>query len=128
MVDNSDIEMIFPELIEGTLFSFNGGYNLETNLFNGEGYWLRFNEAGSTTISGTPIYQLAISLNEGWNLITGISTSLDILDIQDPDEIMISGTTYGFDNGVYTITEILEPGKGYWVRTNNSGSITMIDN
>ena len=34
----------------------------------------RFNEEGSTTIWGTPINELAISLNKKWNLISGIST------------------------------------------------------
>jgi|TARA_B100001079_G_C16142503_1_gene396220 hypothetical protein len=40
----------------------------------------------------------------------------------------ISGTIYGFTLSGYSNAEILEPGKGYWVRTNGSGSITLIDN
>jgi len=51
--------------------------------------------------------------------------SLNILDIQDPDGIIISSTVYSFNNGVYTITENIEPGKGYWIRANNSGSIIL---
>ncbi len=38
---------------------------------------------------------------------------------------MISGTVYGFISGGYSNAEILEPGKGYWVRANNSGSIIL---
>ena len=87
---------------------------------------MRFNEEGSTTISGTPINELTISLNEGWNLISGISTPLDITEIQDPDGIIISGTVYGFTSGVYTNAENMEPGKGYWIRANSSGFITLI--
>ena len=67
-------------------------------------------------------------LSEGWNLITGGSTSLNMLDIQDPDGIIILGTIYGFNNGVYTITKNIEPGKGYWVRANSSGSIFLVYN
>ena len=67
-------------------------------------------------------------LSEGWNLITGGSTSLNMLDIQDSDGIIILGTIYGFNNGAYTITESIEPGKGYWIKTNSSGSITLIGN
>ena len=66
-----------------------------------------------------------MNLHEGWNLITGVSTSLNILDIQDPDGIIIPSTVYSFNNGVYTITENIEPGKGYWIRANNSGSIIL---
>ena len=125
-VEDASYSILFPESIEGTLYSFNGGYNLATIVNNGEGYWLRFNEAGSTTISGTPINELTISLNDGWNLISGISTPLDITEIQDPDGIMISGTVYGFASGSYSNEEIIEPGKGYWLRANSSGSIVLI--
>ena len=119
---------IFPNAIENTLFSFDDTYTTELTLIFGEGYWLRFNEEGSTTISGTPINELAISLNEGWNLISGISTPMIISDIQDPDGIIILGTIYGFTSGGYSNTENIEPGKGYWVRTNGFGSITLIGN
>ena len=87
---------------------------------------MRFNEEGSTTITGIPINELTISLNEGWNLISGISIPLNISDIQDPDGIIISGTVYGFTSGSYYNTGNIEPGKGYWLRANNSGSIILI--
>jgi len=125
-VEDASYSILFPESIEGTLYSFNGGYNTEISLTNGEGYWLRFNDAGSTTISGIPINELTISLNEGWNLISGISISLNISDIQDPDGIIIAGTIYGFAPGGYSNEEIIEPGKGYWLRANNSGNIILI--
>jgi len=125
-VEDASYSILFPESIEGTLYSFNGGYNLAAIITNGEGYWLRFNEEGSTTITGIPINELTISLNEDWNLISGISTSINISDIQDPDGIIIAGTVYGFALGGYSNAEILEPGKGYWVRANSSGNIILI--
>ena len=88
---------------------------------------MRFNDAGSTTIAGALINELTISLNEGWNLISGISTPLNISDIQDPGGIVIPGTVYGFAPGGYSNAEILEPGKGYWVRADNSGTIIIGD-
>ena len=94
----------------------------------GEGYWLRFDSAGNTTITGNAINELTISLNEGWNLISGISNPLNISSIQDPSGIIIAGTVYGFSLGGYSNEEIIEPGKGYWVRANSSGSITLIEN
>ena len=127
-VEETSYITLFPESIEGTLYSFNGGYNTEISLTTGEGYWLRFNNAGSTAISGSQIDELTINLNEDWNLISGISTPIEISAIQDPDGIIISGTIYGFAPGGYSNEEIIEPGKGYWVRTNNTGSITLISN
>ena len=116
---------IFPDAIENTLFSFDDAYIPDLTLNHGEGYWLRFDSSGTVTITDTPINEITVILNEDWNLITGISTSLNILDIQDPDGIIISSTVYSFNNGVYTITENIEPGKGYWIRANNSGSIIL---
>ena len=125
-MEDASYSILFPESIEGTLYSFNGGYNLAAIIANGEGYWLRFYNAGSITITGIPINELTISLNEDWNLISGISTSINIWDIQDPDGIIIAGTVYGFALGGYSNAEILEPGKGYWVRANSSGNIILI--
>ncbi len=127
-VENTSYFGLFPESIEGTLYSFDNGYNPETILINGEGYWLRFENAGYVTIIGISISELIISLNEGWNLIAGISNPLNISYIQDPDGIIISGTIYGFNSGGYSNSNSIEPGKGYWVRANNSGLITLIDN
>ena len=124
-VEDASYSILFPESIEGTLYSFNGGYNLATSLIQGEGYWLRFANDGNTTITGNIINELTISLSEGWNLITGLSTSFNISDIQDPDGIIIAGTVYGFASGGYSNEEIIEPGKGYWIRANNSGSIIL---
>ena len=75
-----------------------------------------------------PINELTISLSEGWNLISGITISLDITEIQDPGEIIIAGTFYGFSSDGYLNTENIEPGEGYWVRASASGSITIIEN
>jgi len=125
-VEDALYTVLFPESIEGTLFSFDNGYNLEISLIQGEGYWLRFSESGSTTITGAPIVELTISLSAGWNLISGITSSFNISNIQDPDEIIISSTVYGFTPDGYVNANILEPGKGYWIRANNSGSIILI--
>ena len=119
---------LFPDAIENTLFSFDDAYTPDSFMIEGEGYWLRFDSAGNTTITGNTINEFTISLNEGWNLISGISTSIDISAIQDPDGIIISGTVYGFTSGGYSNTEILEPGKGYWIRANNTGYIFLVGN
>jgi len=109
--------MVIPgaisQSIEGTLYSFNAGYNLETILTHGEGYWLRFNEAGSTTIT-----------NEGWNLISGLSEDVSISSVSDPNGIIVPGTLYGY-NGGYLGTDLIVPGNGYWIRTNSSGIIIL---
>ena len=128
-VSDNSYQTLFPGSIDNTLFSFSDGtYTPEDELILGEGYWLRFSNEGFSIITGIPIYELIINLNEGWNLISGISNILDISEILDPDGIIIPGTLYSFNSGGYFNPEILEPGNGYWIRANISGTITILVN
>jgi hypothetical protein len=123
-VENASYTTLFPESIDGTLYSFGEGYILESTLVHGEGYWLRFENTGSTTIDGTPINELTISLNEDWNLISGLSEEISIYSISDLDSIIVPGTFYGFNEG-YVGTDMLVSGNGYWVRAYEEGEITL---
>ena len=125
-VENSAYELIYPNAIGETLYSFSGGYSLEDELIPGVGYWLRFPEEGISMISGSPFNELLVSLTEGWNLISGISTSTPINYIQDTYNIIIPETIYGWE-GNYVLSDELEPGKAYWVRTNSDGIIIISD-
>ena len=123
---SNEYDEIFPEAIPGTLFAFDTTYQQSTVMQPGVGYWLRFEEDGSTTFSGTyNIYHERI-LPEGWSLIGGLGVSdIDfwgtVVDISD---VLIPNTLFGFA-GVYQGADNLVPGKGYWVRTSNSGIISM---
>ena len=123
-VEDSAYNFLFPEAINGTLFSFDSGYQPEINLTPGEGYWLRFSEAGATVLEGGPINELEISLSAGWNLISGISETVSIYSISDPEGIIVPFTLYDFNEG-YSLSGSLAPGKGYWIRTNQSGTIII---
>ena len=92
----------------------------------GIGYWLRFSSESSVEISGLPLVNLTVSLNFGWNLITGISSTVQANEVVDPNNIIIDGTLYSFADG-YQPVETLEPGKGYWLRANNSGEIVILE-
>jgi hypothetical protein len=97
----------------------------EINLSHGSGYWLRFENYETVTLAGNGLNQLIIDLNQGWNLISGLSYTVEINAIGDNDGIIVSGTIYGFGSGGYSNSEYLEPGMGYWIRANSSGIITL---
>ena len=124
-VDDAGYVSLFPEAISGTLYSFDGGYISEDALIGGAGYWLRFPESVSIDITGIPINEITISLNDGWNLITGITFETNTSNIQDPGGIIVPETFYNFDNGYELVNELI-PGHGYWVRTNNTGNIVIM--
>ena len=124
VVEDGNVLTIFPDAIDGTLYSFGVSYILEETLENGKGYWLRFDDSGSSAITGGEITSLTMSMNEGWNLISGISSTIALENILDPWEIIIDGTLFGY-NGSYLYSENLVPGEGYWLRTNDEGDITL---
>ena len=116
---------LFPNAIEGTLFSFNNNYIQTEILEIGSGYWLRFSSNSNVDISGYPNNEIVINLTQGWNLISGLHNSFQINEIVDPENIILAGTLYGFNNGGYEETEELIPGKGYWIRSSSTGSIII---
>jgi len=115
---------VYPDAIEGTLFSFVESYVQQEHLESGIGYWLRFNEAGSNSITGTPITFLNLSLQSDWNLISGLSSTFNVSDISDPGGIIIPGTVFGFGES-YELADALEPGRAYWLRTTSAGDVEL---
>ena len=125
IVNDNNYLVQFPNAVEGTLYGYNAIYEEENTLENGKGYWLRISTNDSNIFTGEPISELNISLNEGWNMITGMSTIVQIESIIDNDGIIIEGTVFGFD-GVYQESGSLLAGKGYWLKANSGGIITIV--
>ena len=121
--ENNSVEFLFPESVENSLFSFSGGgYVEETQLIPGTGYWLRFNSEGFVSPSGELIEELTLTVNEGWNLISGISFPVNVDEIGS--ELIINGSIFGYD-GAYYEPQFLEPGHAYWLRCSGNGEITI---
>jgi len=123
-VEDGSLSAVYPGSTGGTLYSYNGAYVGVDALVSGEGYWLHFPDAGTTTITGAPISSLTVSLTAGWNLFSGISEVTNVADISDPGGIIVSGTCYGF-NQAYANASVLTPGHGYWVNASADGDITI---
>ena len=126
-VDEAHYQILFPESVEGTLYSFDGSYVQENELLHGSGYWLLFENSGNVTIIGNGLNQLIIELNQGWNLISGISIELPLESVEDPENLIIPGTVYSFEN-VYVQADSFQPGNGYWLRSSGTGAIILNQN
>ena len=124
IVDNNNYQTLFPDSIEGTLYSYDSsGYKLETELIPGQGYWLKFDSDSVVSITGQILSNLEIVLSKGWNLISSSTNS----SINDGDNIIIENTLYSYGENGYVLSENLklEPGKGYWIKTNIAGTIII---
>ena len=121
--ENNSVDFLLPEAVENSLFSYSdGGYVEETQLTPGTGYWLRFNSEGSVFLSGELTEELTLTVNEGWNLISGISFAVNVAEIES--ELIIEGSIFGYD-GEYFEPQIFEPGHAYWLKSNGEGEITI---
>ena len=123
-VEDASQTNLFPNSVGGTLYGFDGSYYNAEELINGNGYWLYFNEQGEVEIEGMNIEQITISLTQGWNLISGTTLPVNLETIDDPGDILVAGTIYGFDGSYFNPT-FLTPGMGYWAYASSSGNITI---
>ncbi|MBI4548116.1 MAG: T9SS type A sorting domain-containing protein [Ignavibacteriae bacterium] len=104
--------------------AYDGSYHPEDTLQNGVGYWIKFPTSQTIRIIGDTITTDTLPVIEGWNLIGSITKPVAVTSIvSDPPGIT---TTRFFDYaGTYFITDTIEPGKGYWVKAGQAGSIIL---
>jgi hypothetical protein len=123
LVDDAYYQTLFPEAYTGTLYSFDGSYQPETLFTPGTGYLLRLASGGIAVFAGLPINNLTLSITEGWNLISGLSTPVDA-DVLYNSGLVVTNGIYGYD-GSYINAGMLEPGMGHWVRAISDGEILL---
>ena len=121
---NPEVSSIYPNSNVEASLSFGSEYFESQNMMNGKGYWINFEQEFNTLMLGDSKDELDIHLNNGWNLISGLSESISITNIIDDAGIIVPNTIYGYSYG-YHKTDSLKPGNGYWLRTINEGTISM---
>ncbi len=115
---------LFPNAVSGTLYGFSGGYISVDSIKNCEGYWLKFPDSETAEVYGSDRTECVINLPAGWNMIGGPGCIVSINDVVDPGGIIVPGTLYGY-SGSYVSTNLIAPTKGYWIKTNTAGTITI---
>jgi len=122
-VEDTYYQTLFPDAFNNAMYSFNGSYSPVEYLVPGTGYLIRLSDGGTVEFSGAIIDELTLSLTEGWNLISGISTSLPV-DVLYNSGLVVSNGIYAFDGSYYHASTI-DPGMGYWVRALADGDVTL---
>ena len=118
--------VLFPTAIS-PFYSFIATYSQVSVLENGKGYWAKFDGNQNVIISGNNSAGNEISVNQGWNLIGPFEFQVSIENMTtNPPNIIIS-SFYGYEGG-YVPSTVLEPGKGYWVKSNLPGIIHFNSN
>ena len=119
---------LYPGAIQTPLAwnAANGVYEGDFFLDVGKGYWVILDAAETAVVQGDPIDSLTIDLENGWNLISGISDDIAFNQIADPDSILTNQLiTFDPLSGVYANSDTVVAGVGYWLLTTGSGQITL---
>jgi hypothetical protein len=123
-MEHTNYQEVFKSARSNSMFGFNNTYFTTTTFEPGNGYWVFMDAPDTIRFAGVPIEMSALELASGWNLITGLSYPTSVTTFNDPAGIIIPGTLFGF-NGTYQSASVLNPGSGYWIRTNNSGVVSL---
>lgn len=109
----------------------NGIYTSINTTSPGEGYWMKHNgnnlyntgdewpEEGIQAIAHNPL-----TANEGWNLIGGYENPVFDSDLTTTPPGLITGLIYTYNNN-YQISNVLEPGRGYFIKLSADGQINI---
>lgn len=113
---------VFPAAVSAA-FGYESGYAVKDTLVIGRGYWLKFSGVQNVPLNGSAVAHDTIAVARGWNLIGSITTPLPVASILSVGTT-IASNVFGY-NGSYVVVDTVEPGKGYWVKTDSAGQLIM---
>jgi|GEM_PF-3165735 len=114
---------LYPTSVSNA-FYFQGSYISNDTMQTGRGYWLKFNDAQTVSLTGFPISTLTIDVQSGWNMIGSLTEAVPVATITSNPPGMVTGQIFGY-NSQYSPTDTLYPGMGYWVKTQQAGQLML---
>lgn len=120
---NSSKLLVFPGAIS-PLFEYTSAYVAQESLLFGKGYWLKFASAQCNPITGDSVASDTVDVLQGWNLVGSISSPIQATDVTSIPPGLATSKFFGYDRSYFT-TEILEPGRAYWVKSSHDGQLIL---
>ena len=116
---------LFPTAVSDA-FLYQNEYKAKDTLSNGYGFWMKFDSAETFVITGDTIFYDVMEVQPGWNLIGSLTTPAAVNMIRsNPIGIITSDFFYYSSGAGYQSADTIQPGKGYWVKVDQSGSIIL---
>ncbi len=123
-VDGS-VAVLYPTATSPA-YSYEGGYQTETVVGPGSGYWLKFGSAQSLDLDGGLLAVDSVEVSQGWNIIGTISAPVAVASIVSEPGGLVTSSFFGYDLG-YITADTLHPGYGYWVKVGAPGVLILQD-
>ena len=114
---------LFPTA-SSNAFSYAGSYIVQSILDTGTGYWLKFPNADTIYIAGLPKFRCADTVRTGWNIIGSVAKPIAISSITSIPGGIITSQFFGYDGSYYT-TDMIFPGRAYWVKVHQAGNLIL---
>ncbi len=107
-------------------FEYTGGYETLDTAIIGKGFWLKYNTAATMPIYGESSSRETIAVREKWNIIGSLSEAFSSSSLEPLSPSMTLSQIFGYhpDSG-YTQALTIQPGKGYWLKTSEAGSLVL---
>lgn len=105
-------------------YSYDNGYLSKTMLTNGIGYWMKFGSDQTISLAGLLRTEDTVEIKEGWNIVGSISYPVQVSHIISNPPNVVASNFYEYDND-YLVADTIQPGKGYWVKVNHSGTLIL---
>ncbi len=115
---------LFPFAISEAFSFENNGYTIRDTLKNRMGYWLKSPHDTVYSLVGAPISQDTFDVVRGWNLIGSIGTSTLKDSIVEIPPGIVTSQYFGYLE-TYVPETTIEPGRGYWVKTDTAGRLVL---
>jgi hypothetical protein len=112
---------LYPTVLPGTLFRYDGQYLAASELEPGKAYWAKF-PPGTTAqqVSGPALTSVTVPVKKGWNLVGTIG-----VEVTAPTGGVIESSWYEFTPTGYAVATTLKPGHGYWLKASAAGTVTI---
>ena len=123
LTNNMSVDSLLVERIS-PVYTYNNGYQSVDTIKNGSGYWVKFPTSKTLNLVGTSVTNTNINVSQGWNLIGPFNNNVPITSITSNPPNIIASNFYGYNNGYFVATELL-PGKGYWIKVNQNGTLAL---
>jgi hypothetical protein len=138
---NLEWNVVYPEALNEPYCFFGNGYLPQRDVKPGIGYFIKYSDSVDKKFKGVPMKRITKELGDdgfadeihiypGWNTIGALSFAMNVKDVLfdrfsgstpiDPHSVRSHGF-WGYRNNVgYYEASILEPGLGYWIKTQQS--------
>jgi hypothetical protein len=122
----SMVHNLYPGSEYDYVFGFDPGtgYQQDSVVRSGRGYWGKFATSSTQTITGTSVLRDTLAIAQGWNMVGSISALVDTAMLATIPPGLRSSVVYGYSGG-YFPTRYIVPGDAYWVKSSGAGQLII---